>query len=266
MKQLFFFLLVSFSFFATAQITFSRSDYGNNGDKVLYAVDSPIYSPINFGSTGPNHTWIFQNTNTSPKRYDSTLFLSATSDPNAPGVSANMLLRTAANIDQYEEVTDSFVKMIIDMPAYHINGVKLKLTNLPFTYQSHSIDSTSTTTKGLLSDFGIAPITGVDSIRVDANIYMNTFCDGWGNLTIPDSTTYDCLRLTNTLFINANIFIHSILGWTFIQNRTQTNTNYSWFAPNSKNYIANIALDTSGNISSFTYRNNNIILCAHTLL
>ena len=254
MKTIFSILFTVFSFFASAQIIFTRNDYGRNGDQVLYAIDSPIYSPINFGSTGANHTWIFQKTNTTPKRYDSTKFISAISDPNAPGVSANMLLRTAAYADQYQEITDSFVKMIIDMPAYHIKGVKLKLFDLPLSYHSNSIDSTTTSAKGLLSDFGIAPITGVDSIRIDAKIYMNGFCDGWGNLTLPDSTQYNCLRLNSTTFINASIFIHSILGWNYIQNRTQTNTNYLWLAPNSKSYVANVALDTSGNISSFTYK------------
>lgn len=255
MKKLIAFLCLLFSLAASAQITFTRTDYGANGDRILYAVDSPVYSAINFGSNGANHNWNFLKANYL-KRYDSTLFFSVTSDPNAPGVTANLMLRSVAGAEQYQEVTNNFVKVIIDMPAYKVSGVKLKLFNFPLTYQSSSVDSANATTRGLLSDFGIAPITGIDSLRIDAKIYMYTDCDGWGKLTIPDSSVYDALHLTNTIIINANIYAHTIFGWGFISSRSQTNKSYLWFAPNSKSYIANVTLDTLGNISSFSYKVN----------
>src|SRR5689334_11491455 len=120
-------ILVFFSFsFAKAQISFVRSDYAADGDKIIYGVDSPVYSKINFGSTGANHVWNFTLTN-SPSRYDSSLFFASTGDPNAPGVKVNLLQRSISTGDQYAEVTDSFVKLIMDFPAYRVAGVKLKL-------------------------------------------------------------------------------------------------------------------------------------------
>ncbi len=257
MKKIFTILCLLFSTVSYAQIIYTRADFGSNGDKIIYAVDSPIFSTINFGSTGPNHNWNFL-TNQTPKRYDSTLFFSVTSDPNAPGVTANLLLRSVAGGDQYAEVTDSFVKAIVDMPANHVVGVKLKMFNFPLTYQSFSIDSTTATAKGLLAEFGLPPITGIDSVRIDARIFNVSLCDGWGLLTLPDSSTYNSLRVQNNTVIQANIFLHTIFGWGLVGNRVQTNASYSWYAPGSKNYIANVALDSLGNISSFTYKINSV--------
>ncbi|MDP1726175.1 MAG: T9SS type A sorting domain-containing protein [Bacteroidota bacterium] len=257
MKKLITIHCLLFSMLSSAQIVYTRADFGSHGDKIIYAVDSPIFSTINFGSTGPNHNWNFL-TNQSPKRYDSTLFFSVTSDPNAPGVTANLLLRSVVGGDQYAEVTDSFVKAIVDMPANHVVGVKLKMFNFPLTYQSFSIDSTTATAKGLLAEFGLPPITGIDSVRIDARIFNVSLCDGWGLLTLPDSSTYNSLRVQNNTVIQANIFLHTIFGWGLVGNRIQTNASYSWYAPGSKNYIANVGLDSLGNISSFTYKINSV--------
>ncbi|MBC7382612.1 MAG: T9SS type A sorting domain-containing protein [Bacteroidia bacterium] len=242
-----------FSLTSTAQIIFTRADFGSNGDKILYAVDSPVYSTLNFGSTGPNYSWNF-GSKLYPQKYDSTIFLSATADPNAPGVTTNLLLRSVANGDQYAELTSSFVKTIIDLPAYHAVGIKLKLFNFPLTYQSVTADSTTAIARGTLAQFGITPITGIDSIRINAKINSYTICDGWGKLTLPDSTTYNSLRIKNNTVINADIYLHTLLGWGLVSNRVQTNSSYSWYAPDSKSYIANVGLDTLGNITSFTYK------------
>lgn len=257
MKKIITILCLLFSMLSSAQIIYTRADFGSQGDKIIYAVDSPIYSTINFGSTGPNHNWNFL-TNQTPKRYDSTLFFAVTSDPNAPGVTANLLLKSVAGGDQYAEVTNNFVKAIIDMPANHVVGVKLKMFNFPLSYQSFSIDSTTATAKGLLAEFGLPPITGIDSVRIDAKIFNVSLCDGWGLLTLPDSNTYNSLRVQNNTVINANIFLHTIFGWGLVGNRVQTNASYSWYAPGSKNYIAQVGLDSLGNISSFTYKINSV--------
>lgn len=257
MKKLITIHCLLFSMLSSAQIVYTRADFGSHGDKIIYAVDSPIFSTINFGSTGPNHSWNFLTTQT-PKRYDSTLFFAVTSDPNAPGVTANLLLKSVAGGDQYAEVTNSFVKAIIDMPANHVVGVKLKMLNFPLTYQSFSIDSTTATAKGLLAEFGLPPITGIDSVRIDAKIFNVSICDGWGLLTLPDSSRYNSLRVQNNTVINANIFLHTIFGWGLVGNRVQTNSSYSWYAPGSKNYIAQVGLDSLGNISSFTYKINSV--------
>jgi hypothetical protein len=236
-----------------AQISFNRTDYGKDGDLVLYAVDSPASGQYNYGATGPNYTWRFNTRKMFPRRFDSTRFTTVTVNPNAPLVPANLLLAGALS-NQYQEVTDAFIKTIFDYPQYRINGVKLLLCNFPLTYQSSSVDSTTATTKGVFSEFGLDPIQGFDSIRFNARIQLKSDCDGWGTIVLPDSSSYNALRLKSSLFIDADIYIHSILGWTYLTNKKQTNANYAWYAKGSKSSLANVVLDTSGNYSSFTYK------------
>ena len=116
-------LFLLLTFVVPAQISYTRADYGKNGDKVLYAVDTPTTGSFNFGATGPNYTWRFNTRKTYPRRYDSAQFIGVSINPNAPTVTTNLLIRGALT-DQYQEVTDSFVKTIYDYPQYRLNGSK----------------------------------------------------------------------------------------------------------------------------------------------
>ncbi|MEI6507334.1 MAG: T9SS type A sorting domain-containing protein [Bacteroidota bacterium] len=255
MKNCILFLAIIFSNSVFSQITFTRSDYGIAGDKVLYAIDSPILNSIYVNWAGANQTWKFKFSQ-NPKRYDSAVFLSASTDPNAPGVTTNLLMRTVGNGDVYQEVTNSFLKQIQDLPKYKIFGVKLKSLNFPLTYLTTCSDSTNIITKGTLADFGISassfPIQGVDSVRIEAKINSYSICDGWGTLTLPDSSVHNSLGVKTIITINANIFIHLIIWYpSAVLNRVEPITSYQWYEQNSKNFIANATFDTLGNITSF---------------
>lgn len=254
MKKYLFLCFVFSVFAASAQIQFTKNDFGANGDKVIYAVDSPALQGYNFGATGPNHSWQFNTNYRYPRRYDSTTFITATSNPNAPNVTTNLLARSIGTGDQYLEVTDSFIKTTFDFPQFNVTGVKLKTLNLPLTYQSQFTDSTTATAKGLFADFGIDPLPPFDSIRIQAKIKLVSVCDGWGTLILPDTTSYNTLKVNQQIMIEADIYFHSIIGWTYVTHRSQQNGNYSWYAPNSKNFLANVQLDTSGNFASFTHK------------
>lgn len=254
MKKYLFLCFVFSVIAASAQIQFTKNDFGANGDKVIYAVDSPSSQGYNFGATGPNHTWQFNTKYSYPRRYDSTTFIAATTNPNAPNVTTNLLARSIGTGDQYLEVTDSFIKTTFDFPQFNVTGVNLKTLNLPLTYQSQFTDSTTATAKGKFSDFGLDPLPPFDSIRIQANIKMVSVCDGWGTLVLPDTTNYNTLKVAQQISIEADIYFHSIIGWTYVTHRSQQNGNYSWYAPNSKNFLANVQLDTSGNFTSFTHK------------
>lgn len=254
MKKL---LLLCFVFYivsASAQIQFTKNDFGANGDKVIYAVDSPGTHGYNFGATGPNHTWQFNTTQRYPRRYDSTTFITATTNPNAPGVTTNLLARSIGTGDQYLEVTDSFIKTTFDFTELNVTGVKLKTLNLPLTYQSQYTDSTTATVKGIFSDFGLDPLPPFDSVRIQAKIKLVSVCDGWGTLILPDTTSYNTLKINQQIMIEADVYLHSIIGWTYVTHRSQQNGSYSWYANNSKNFLAKVELDTSGNFSNFIYK------------
>jgi hypothetical protein len=238
----------------SAQIQFTKSDFGANGDKVIYAIDSPATSAYNYGATGANYTWQFNTRTNRARRYDSTIFLTATNNPNAPTISTNLLARSYANGDQYLEVSDSFVKTIFDFPQFNVTGVKLKTLPFPLTYQSVFVDSTKAVAKGLMSEFGLDPLPPFDSIKIEANVKISGICDGWGTLILPDTTSYNTLKLNRQISIEADIYLHSILGWTYVTHRSQHTASYNWYAPDSKDYLASVQLDTSGNITNFIYK------------
>jgi hypothetical protein len=254
MKNYFVILCVTISHFCFSQIQFTRNDFGSAGDKVIYAVDSPASSGYNFGATGSNFTWRFNTKQSYPRRYDSTTFSNVTSNPKAPTIPISMLAQSIANGDQYLEVTDSFVKTMFDFQQFNVTSVKLQTLNFPLTYQSEFKDSTTAIAKGLFSDFDLDPIPPFDSIRINAKVYINSVCDGWGTIILPDTTSYNTLRVNQLISIEADIYFHSFIGWTYVTHRSQQNGSYSWYAPESKDYVARVQLDTSGNITNFIYR------------
>lgn len=250
-------LLVLFHFcviVCTAQIQFTRGDFGGNGDKVIYAVDSPSASGFNFGGTGANRTWRFNTKRLYPRRYDSTLFITTTINPGAPQIPTNLLARSIAGGDQFLLVTDSFVKTTFNFPEVNVTGVTLQTLKFPLTYQSQFSDSTNVVAKGLLADFGLDPLPPFDSIRINAKVTLNSTCDGWGILILPDTTSHNTLKVNQQINIEADVYLHSIIGWTYITHRSQQMDSYNWYGVNSNSYLASVQLDTSGNISNFIYK------------
>ncbi len=259
MKKIITLLIVSVSIYITAhaQITFTRSDYGNFGDKVIYAIDTSVQSSITIGASGANKTWNFK-TGLYADNFDSSLFIDASTNPNAP-VGANIILRSASNGDQYAQITSNFLKIIYDDPNYNISGVKLTALLFPMSYQTNSFDTAKFSVKGIPADFGYPPITGFDSVRADITINIAVTCDGWGTLILPDSSSHSSLRiktLTNQVVL---AYLHNVLTntWTFVQNQSQGSLTYDWYAANSKSYLAHADVDTStGNINSMAYKVN----------
>jgi hypothetical protein len=257
MKNIFSFLVATLTLvlFANAQITFNRSDYGNIGDKVLYAIDTNVSSGVSVGATG-NINWDLRGI-MQVHEIDSTQFIDPSTDPNAPA-GTNLIIQSSNGVPQYQEVTDSSISMLIDQPDFGITGIKLKITSLPLTYLSSTSDSTSISVKGTLADFGISPIQGFDSVRIDVKIHTNSLCDAWGDLTLPDSSTHDCLRVKISVDQKVKAFLRMTLLGTWIPapytQPDQTSVIYNWFGTNSKNYLAKADIDTSGNIASFSYK------------
>ena len=105
MKKIITLLVASIAIYVTAnaQITFTRSDYGNFGDKVIYAIDTTVQPSITIGASGANKTWNFK-TGLYADHFDSSLFIDPSTNPNAP-LGANMILRSASNGDQFTEIT-----------------------------------------------------------------------------------------------------------------------------------------------------------------
>jgi hypothetical protein len=251
MKNVYLFFTLLFAVSASAQITFTRSDYASIGDKIYYAVDTPVSSSTNIGLAGANRIWDFTN-GVGANKFDSTYFITTVGDASAP-TGTNLHVKSLTN-DHYETVTSSGMKLNFDQPAYNVTGINLNVLKFPLSYLTTTLDSTILSITGTPAFFGQAPISGVDSLRIDLNIHTATLCDGWGTINIPNGS-YNSLRVRTIAVTDANIYAHFTgLVWTYITNQHNKSIDYRWLATNSKGAIASASMDTLGNINNFTYK------------
>lgn len=253
MKKTALLFLFSIGILATrAQITIARSDFGNIGDTMYFAVDTIVPSTITPGSAGANQTWSF-TTGLTQDRYDTTLILPPSFDPNAPAGTTH-ILSSFQNVE-YLKIDSSAIRIIFDIIDFGITGVELKTFVFPTTYQTTNSDSNGFTVKGLPGDFGM-PSGIFDSVMVNVKIYANSHCDGWGTLTTPTGS-YNTLRIKLSTREMADVYGKGTLTggvWTNVGSEDQTRSTYQWFAQNGKTQMASAVVDSIGNITSFSYR------------
>ncbi|MFI5222499.1 MAG: hypothetical protein ACHQK8_09250, partial [Bacteroidia bacterium] len=168
----------------------------------------------------------------------------------------------------YENVDTNFVRIVLDQPAYNLNGLSLKVFKFPFTTGSVLVDSMIYLKKGIPADFNLGVLTslGFDSVIVDIKAYDSVICTGWGTISLPDTST-NIIQVKISGITNINFWGHSLaLGWQIINSLAsipvhQKNVEYQWIGKNSKSYVARAYMDTNGlQVQSFTYLVKKVIL------
>lgn len=258
-------IFIALFFSSYSQISYNRADYGHIGDKVLYAIDTPVSMAASsiVLMSGSYKTWNFSSIILANK-YDSLLF-------NTPSVGAppdaNLMI-SSSNSNRFEYIDSNFMKFILDRPNNNITGLTLKIYSFPISYGAIQIDSINYLKIGTPADFN-APILGTigyDSVKAVIRAIDTTRCLGWGQIILPD-TTCSVLQLKISSVSDINLFGHSPLsGWVNINSIPaivphQKNVEYQWLNKNGKNYIARASMDTDGlAVQSITYRVSKIKL------
>ena len=261
MKKFFasFSILIALS--SSAQISILRSDYGSIGDKVRFAVDTPLSNTLNSTVllSGANQTWDF-STGLNINKYDSNVFVSPAIAVTPPD-SANLLILSASG-RQFENVDSDFVRLILDRPTYNIKNIIIKIVQFPITYNSVLIDSINYTKSGTPADFNVGVLSsfGYDSVKAVIKAFDSTSCLGWGSLNLPD-TSVNVLKVKIAAESNIYLYGHNAFtGWALINSLAgipihQKSLEYQWIGKNSKSYVARAIMDSNGIVaSSFIYR------------
>jgi hypothetical protein len=248
-----FILIVLVSAFAClqskAQITITRSDFGNIGDVVYYGNDTTT-ATLTPGSGGANKVWDFSTTAVADF-WDSATFVDPAVVPGAPS-EANLGLKTGGGTDFFY-IDNTQVRLVVKLDDYGVDNQSVKISSFPFTYLSTLKDSAHTQAQGTPEDFGFSGLP-YDSIRIDIKIVTTSLVDGWGTLKIG-SETYDALRVRNETNVDVTVEGKLIIVWTPIPvNLDRVQKLYAWYGAGKKYSLAEAVIDTAGDVEFFRYQ------------
>lgn len=249
-----FVLLLLLPSLSLAQISLETNDLTSINDVVTRYTDTvPSYGP---GGDGPNQTWDFSNAVaedtavTTVVEVASTGFASSfqSSDYAMTGAAdsylffehdANTMISTGAAGDLLE--TGEIIETPFSDP--------LLLHEFPRTYGSTFDDTYAFQADADGSAFD------VHRIRLTHNGHVYDTTDAFGTLITPTGT-YDALRVKSVDFTTSEIEVQvSALFpvWVPFTTIEDTSTTYSWHAKEQMLAIAEMAFDSVGNPSRFTY-------------
>jgi hypothetical protein len=242
-----------------AQIMITRSDFGNWGDKVLYAYDTSLAANFSVGAAGADKVWDFTIGQVTPNYHDSALFNDPTSLSGAPE-EANIAIIEAEEPSFYQMDADA-VKIIIPLDGFGGGNQLLKIATFPLSYETIVNDNARTLITGTPADFGFDQLP-FDSIRADITITTKSEVDGWGTLKIA-TETYEALRVKNNSKFDIKVegltYILNFPIWTPLPvNLNQDQTVYAWYGKDKKYTLAEAELDTNDQVVSFKYQVTNI--------
>lgn len=265
MRKIVLAIFCALTFNAFSQITILRSDFGSIGDKVKYAVDTPASASLNSTIliTGASKTWDFSSSGLIANKYDSNIFVLPSLVSSTAPPSANIAIVSTNNI-QYDSVDQNYIRAIFDQPQYNLTGLKMKVFKFPFTYLSLNNDSLIFTKKGVPSDFNLTStqVSGADSVRFDIRAFVSAVGEGWGTLTLPDTS---CAALKVRTAVTTYVVISAHLtgiGWLVAQTQYIKQINIQWMAKNSKSFLAQASMDTTNgtNVLGFTYFTKKVLV------
>ncbi|RMG89642.1 MAG: hypothetical protein D6706_21010, partial [Chloroflexi bacterium] len=95
---------------------------------------------------------------------------------------------------------------------------------------------------------------GVQSIRLVHNATFRDTVKGYGKIILPTGT-YDCLLITSVENATDEVWVKPFFPptWTHFQTTTSTTKSHTWLAKETKLPVAELAFDSLGNPSRFTW-------------
>lgn len=183
-----------------AQITISRYNLVESGQKIVQATDNTVRVK---SSSGPNQTWNFSNLKADSKdslRFGMPFWYEGYQ--NFP--EANIAYKDYADdgVVLYLKIDDTEVRIIgfyqFDDSSEGIVPFNSKVLSFPSTYNTNY--SSSNTFPATQFELGFdpdstGPIPFIDSIRVNITRTNNSNMNGWGTITTPMGT-YSALKQT----------------------------------------------------------------------
>jgi len=251
MKAFFYssFLIFSFTFSLSAQITLTKNDVPQIGDSLTYYTDTlpVITSP---GGDGPDQTWDFTQL-TSTDTFGLKV-ISLDDTPNADQFpEANLAIETNG-VFLYGQLTGEELLNLGTAIDVLGNGMPFlvrfdppqQLFQFPTTFGTAYSSTYSFTVVAAGEDFDLP----VDSVRFSRTTSESGAVDSYGTLTTP-ADTYEVLRLQVTSE-NADTLYAQVAGvWTPLQSLQSTDIEYRWLAKEGGN-VMSIFLDQQGNVES----------------
>ncbi len=246
---------------ANAQIMITRSDFGQVGDKVLYAYDTTLASNFSAGAAGEDKIWDFSTGNVSPNYFDSAIFVDPTTILEIHPEEANLAI-VESNRKSYFNIDTNNLKAVVPTDLTGTSYSTLNIVSFPLNYGDESKDSSTTKIQSTPADLGLSgfPFSLFDSIRAEVNVHVTSTVDGWGVLkTTADSA--EVLRVKNLVNIAVKVEgKDKIFGaWSNIESFNQNENAYAWYGKDRKYALAQAALDTSGTVSSFQYQVTEVV-------
>ena len=261
-----FFLPVSLLFFAmaaSAQITITRSDFGNAGDFAIMVHDT-LHSTVTRGNAGASQTWTL--TSLLNHFTDTTNFLNPASTPYAASFPSSNLAgyNTLDSSYYYINASSTGIYALGLVTPNPFTGNPLILSFSPvitqITFPSNMASAFTVTNATSISTFyyhGTYTVFTYDSVRVTTTINRNSIIDGWGIATTP-AASLNALRQKLTEYtvqvVDAYIVVPP-LGWQNISalGTSDTTIHYTYFANGQNWALAEINTNPAGNVTRAQY-------------
>ena len=225
----------------SAQITITNADMPSAGSHYLLD-NATAPTGLNLGDTGPNHTWDFSSLGVTASEVDS--FVSVTSTPFAyqfffnnvflyPDNKADFAAASEdLNLPSQLPITISEVINYYKKPnsGYYAVGFGANISGIPTSVQYDPIDRIFEFPMSF-GDNNSSPFSYLISLPTlgayGQNKVRTNEVDGWGTLLLPNSASYQVLRVKSTLSGTDTLYIDA-LGFGF--NIPSTSYEYKWVA------------------------------------
>jgi hypothetical protein len=250
MKKIFKLLaLIAFALPTKAQITIDVNDMPIAGDSVIRYNPSAT-TGLNFTQTGANFTWDFTtmlgNTKNVEKHFDITqapllaqltfgpfananlksqIFKDGQSPLNTGGGTAGSFINVDSTFEFYKKTTSRFARTGYTI---RLNGI-----DLPLPYDSNDVIYRLPLNFGNVdSNLSVFEINSpfLSFLYYKTRQKRVNTVDGWGSLKLPNTVSYDVLRVKSELYITDTIHIDTgIVNFGFPLNRPKS-IEYKWLA------------------------------------
>jgi len=265
MKYIYLLLAIfSSTLLAFGQISITQNDMFNYGETVLRSVDTlPVMNDV--GPSGANQNWIFDQVS-DPNNVvaESASAVDPSTTPNAANFSTSNLA--------LQDFNGQYMYLSLDQNAAIIDGIAAQLGPLGETAVEMSPGLVlhqfpRTFGSSFMQPYGFEVVVDgslidptISQVRLKRTGTVNDQTDGWGSITTPYGT-FDCLRNRRDDNSVDSIWIMPIFPpvWTFIQESVNAETVYQWHANNGKLPVAEMTLDSVGNVARYTWKSGELI-------
>ncbi len=202
--------LFSIPFIFNAQITIGKSNFPNSGDNYIYSLATTV--GIDVSTTGANQTWDYSNI--AHTSFDTIIYVSVGStsiayqlyfnNPFTPNYKANYAIKgkeinafnvvTISEVFNYHKKNNSSLEMV---------GFGANINGIPASIKYNTIDQlyplpmTFGTTDSTSADYLLdVPNMGTYGQWIERKVEV----DGWGEVTTPNQTYAQSIRVKTTLY------------------------------------------------------------------